>query len=154
MRRTLTAVAVIAMLAGAAYWAVAAETPAAKDGMMGKMPMRGGMMGMEMKEHMGGMCPGHMMMGKMMANSQMVAMPDGDVVVLMGTTLTKYDKNLVVMKEVELKVDTDAMMKKMTEMCEKCPMCKAMKERETKEMEPSKMKEEMKEMKDMKTETK
>ena len=63
----------------------------------------------------GGMCPGHMMMGKMMTECQMVATSDGGVIVKMGTMLMKYDKDLMMVKEVTMKVDTDAMMKKMME---------------------------------------
>jgi hypothetical protein len=52
-----------------------------------------------------------------------------------------------------MKVDTDAMMKKMMDMCAKCPMCKAMKEDEKMDMNKmgtDKMKEGMKDMKEIK----
>jgi hypothetical protein len=149
MKRAYVALAVALVVVGLAYWAGAADAPAAKEAGMHMEMMKDGMKdGM-----MGGMCPGHMMMGKMMMSCQMVAMPDGDVVVMMGTKLTKYDKNLAVIKEVEMKVDTDAMMKKMMDMCAKCPMCKSMGEREKMEMDKmgtGKMKEDMKDMKEMK----
>jgi hypothetical protein len=58
-------------------------------GMMGK-----GMMG-------GGMC-------SMMSGKQMVAVGDG-IVVLSGNKLIKYDKNLNVVKEVEIKADKEGM---------------------------------------------
>jgi hypothetical protein len=121
----VVAAAVVIVVTG--YWAIAADTtPPAREPQ--RDSMRDGMM--DKHGHMGGMCPGHMMMGRMMTSSQLVAMPDGDVVVMMGTRLTKYDKNLAVVKEVEMKLDTDAMMKRMEEMCDRCPACKAMKERE------------------------
>lgn len=56
--------------------------------MRGKRPMKG----------MGMMCP--MMGGK----SSMIASADGGVIVLMGNKLMKYDANLDLVKEVELKM--------------------------------------------------
>jgi hypothetical protein len=150
MKRMYIAVVFAAALTGLAYWAGAADAPAAKEAGMHMEMMKDGM-----KDGvMGGMCSGHVMMGKMMMGCQMVAMPDGDVVVMMGTKLTKYDKNLAVVKEVEMKVDTDAMMKKMMDMCANCPMCKGMKEGQKMEMDKmpaGKMKEGMKDMKEMET---
>jgi hypothetical protein len=131
-KRPYIAFAVFAVVAALGYWAVAADTATSKEGMMGKEMMKEHMMG-------GGMCPGHMMMGKMMTECQMVATSDGGVIVKMGTMLMKYDKDLKMVKEVEMKVDTDAMMKKMMDMCAKCPMCMKMKEGEMKEMEGKKM---------------
>jgi hypothetical protein len=142
MKRLCVAVAVAITMTGLAYWAVAADDATTKEPTMSKSMMKDGMMGMEMREHMGGMCPGHMMIGRMMTTSQMVAMPDGDVVVMVGNTLTKCDKNLAVVKEIKMKIDTDAMMREMQEMCAKCPACKAMKEGE--KMPAGKMKEETK----------
>ena len=76
--------------------------PMMDKGMMGKGMMGDGMMG-KMR--------GMMMHGMMKVS--MVATPDGGVIVLSGHTLTKYDKNLNVVKEVELKC---------CEGMEKCPM--------------------------------
>lgn len=93
-----------------------------KDNMKGK-GMKGGMMdgkmmgkGM-MDGKMMGMCP---MMKSMMERS-VVATTDGGVVVVTGTKLTKYDKNLSVVKEVEVKMDMEGM-KKMMEHMKNCPM--------------------------------
>ena len=93
-----------------------------RQGMMGK-----GMMGMGQ-----GMCPMCSSMMKSMSAAQLVSTGDGGFVILMGNKLTKYDKNLNVVKEVELKVDQEGMMK----MIKDCPMCKMMKEKkgEKKEM--------------------
>jgi hypothetical protein len=71
---------------------------------------KGCMVGME-KE--GGMPP---MMGMMSMMGNLVATNDGGVVVLMGLKLYKYDKNLNLVKEAEIKVD----MKNMQRMME-CP---------------------------------
>jgi hypothetical protein len=124
MRRTHIALIVVLALAGLTYWVMAADMPEMKSGMMG------GMMGGEMKDHMmmGGMCPGHMVVARLMSNSEMVATLDGGVIVMMGTKLMKYDKNLAVVEQTEMKVDVDAMAKRMADMCDKCPMCKKMME--------------------------
>jgi len=71
---------------------------------------------------MGHGCP--MMMGK-----SLVATADGGVVVMCCNKLFKYDKDLVLQKEAEIKIDMEAMQK----MMEKCPMHGKMKrEGETK----------------------
>ena len=75
-----------------------------KESMMGKGMMQGGMMCEES------------MMGK-----SLVATSDGGVIVLIGNKLQKYDKNLVLQKEAEIKMDT-AGMQKMMQMMGKCPM--------------------------------
>ena len=52
----------------------------------------------------------HMMgMGRMMKNTSMVATSDGGVVVLMGNKLYKYDKDLMLQKQTEIKIVDDAM---------------------------------------------
>lgn len=63
----------------------------------------------------------HMMM-KMMMDKSVVATSDGGVVVVAGKKMTKYDSALNVVKEVEIKMDMDAMMQDMKEMKEKCTM--------------------------------
>lgn len=71
---------------------------------------------------------GHGMMGAMGTcqmmkaggEPQMVAVGDG-VIILIGNKLVKYDKNLNVVKEVEIKIDMDSMKKMMME-SGGCPM--------------------------------
>ena len=119
--RNVVSVVVVVFLLGTATFVLAQEEKGKMGeqemkGMMGekKCPMMGKGMMMD-KEKMGamrGMMPGMMMHGKMSAS--MVATPDGGVIVLSGNTLTKYDKNLNVVKEVELKCCGEGM--------EKCPM--------------------------------
>jgi len=84
---------------------------------------KSGMMGEEhMMTHM---CPmHHMMMGTMM-NKSLVATADG-VVVMSGDKLIKFDKDLNLVKEVQVATDTEAIEKKMYSMVENCPMCKSM----------------------------
>jgi len=55
------------------------------------------------------------MMGCMM-KPVMIATSDGGVVILMGNKLTKYDKNLTLIKEVEIKMGMPDMKKMMEEM--------------------------------------
>lgn len=89
------------------------DTPMAEKGMKAHKAM---MMGGDMKERMGGEFPKMGMMGMMMPKS-MIATLDGGAIVLMGNKLLKYDKDLNLIKEVELKVDSEGMRK----MMEKCP---------------------------------
>ena len=87
----------------------------------GMMDGKSGMMGM-MDGKMMGMCP---MMKSMMERS-VVATNDGGVVVVMGNKLTKYDKDLNVTKEVEMKMNMEGMQKMMDNMKTMCPMMKGM----------------------------
>ena len=93
-----------------------------KGGMMGEKGM--GMMGDKgmMGKGMMGMCPMMGGMMKSMMDKSMVLTSDGGVIVLSGNKLTKYDKDLNVVKEVELKADMEGMQKMMSQMMEKCPM--------------------------------
>ena len=86
-----------------------------KGDMMGKGMMGGKMMGMMGNMEM------HGMMMRMMEKS-VVATSDGGVIVVMGNKMTKYDKDLNVVKEVEMKMDMDAMKKNMDDMMKMCPM--------------------------------
>ncbi len=69
------------------------------------------------------------MHGMMMGKSGIVATQDGGVIVMTGNKLYKYDKDLNLVKEAEVKMDMEGMQKMMTEMKEKCPMCHEMMER-------------------------
>lgn len=75
--------------------------------------MKGGMMGKKMMRGM---------MTQASMPRQMVASGDGGVFVLVGNKIVKYDKNLAVVKEVAVKVDTESMQKMMADMKGKCPM--------------------------------
>jgi hypothetical protein len=72
--------------------------------------------GTAMPEKMAGMSYKHEMM-KMMMTRSMVASNDGGVIVMMGNKLMKYDKDLNLLKEAEIKVDIKAMMEKMKAGC-------------------------------------
>lgn len=94
----------------------------AHDKEMGTMGTESG----ESKGMMGGKMMGMHMMMKMMMEKSVVATEDGGIVVVAGNKITKYDKDLNVVKEAEIKMDMDAMQKNMKEMMEKCPMMKDM----------------------------
>jgi len=91
---------------------------AAMPGPMGKMGSAGpGAMG-----KMGMMGP--MMQGMM--QKTVVATTDGGVIVAAGNKLMKYDKDLNLVKEVEIKIDMAAMKEHMQKMQENCPMMQGM----------------------------
>ena len=83
-----------------------------------KEEMKMGMMGEKGGESKG-MMGMHGMMKKMMEKS-VVATSDGGIVIVTGNKITKYDKDLNVVKEIETKMDIDSM----KEMMGKCPMMK------------------------------
>lgn len=93
--------------------------------MMGKDMMKSDMManGEMMKK-----CPMHGMMMKGMMEKSMIATADGGVIVLSGNKLMKFDKDLNLVKEAEIKPDLEGMQKMMMQMQENCPMCKKMME--------------------------
>ena len=65
----------------------------------------------------------HMNKGMMMDGKKLVATQDGGVVLMMCNKLIKYDAGMNVVKEVEIKMDMEAMGKSMEEMKKNCPMC-------------------------------
>lgn len=73
-----------------------------------------GQQGMNQQGMGRGMGGGMMMPPKKEAT--MVAVPDGGVIVLIGNRLLKYDKDLNLKKEVEIKSEVDEMMDEMEEM--------------------------------------
>jgi len=92
-------------------------------GMMGGGMMKGDMM--DKGGMMGGKMMGMMGMSSMMQSmmqKQIVATSDGGIIVAVGNKFTKYDKDLNIVKEVELKMDMDGMHKQMMDMMQNCPM--------------------------------
>jgi hypothetical protein len=95
-----------------------------------KSPMmqKNAMHGDAAEEHgcgeMAGMCQAHGMIMKDLMTGSMIATSDGGVIIKQGLKIYKYDKDLNLIKGVELKMDMDAMAKMMNEMKEKCPMGK------------------------------
>ncbi len=63
-------------------------------------------------------------MGKMMmCGKELLATQDGGVVLMIGNKLIKYDAQMNLVKETEIKIDMEAMKNKMEEMKNNCPMC-------------------------------
>jgi hypothetical protein len=130
MKKKMVGIVAVLVMAGviSLLWAQAQTPPAEKP----EMKPGGGGMGM-----MGGMAPGMgmpggcpmcgMMMHGMM-QKQMVATSDGGVIVMAGCSLQKYDANLQLVKEVDLKIDIEKIQKHMQEMKKNCPMCCPMKQ--------------------------
>jgi hypothetical protein len=130
MKKNTWIMVLVVLLAGASLvYAEGMKGVMMKEGMMGKGMMDGEMMGCKMM----GMCP---MMNSMMERSVVVT-SDGGVIVVMGNKLTKYDKDLNVVKEVELKTDMEGMQKMMENMKVTCPMMKSMMEKEEKSSDDS-----------------
>ena len=90
--------------------------------------------GMGMDKGIGCKCGMGCNCGKMgmMMQKQMIATSDGGVIVLSGNKLYKYDKNLNLIKEAEIKKDFKDM-KKMGEMKEECAKDKMIEEKNEKE---------------------
>jgi hypothetical protein len=133
MKKTLITAMVILMVAGVGYFAFAAEQSGGMMGRQGMMDgndmMHRGMMGQPMAgKPTPMMCPMHMMMCQGMMQKEMVATSDGGAIVMVDNKLLKYDKDLNLVKEVELKIDMKAMQDKMQTMMKECmEKCQMMK---------------------------
>lgn len=115
---------ILAKITGLAILLLIGFSGAQKQG-MGKA-MVGGHAGMHGMHGMMGMmadsCPmGSMLMHGMMGAS-MVATEDGGVVVMVANQLYKYDRNLVLKKEAEIKIDTAKLRGAMMGMAGACGM--------------------------------
>jgi hypothetical protein len=115
MKRTIIITVVLLLAVGGAYLVSAAE----EMGIKKTMPA---------KQMMGMCCPMHMMMCQGAMEKKLVALEDGSIVIMTCAKLYKYDKDLNLVKEVELKKiseDVKAKMEEMRKECmEKCPMMK------------------------------
>jgi hypothetical protein len=74
-------------------------------------------------------CPMCHMNKMAMGEKKLVATQDGGAVLMMGNKLIKYDAQLNIVKEVEIKIDMEAMKKSMEEMRANCPMCGKMQDK-------------------------
>jgi predicted lipid-binding transport protein (Tim44 family) len=90
----MSRIACIAAFAGLVFTVSAVSFAQEPEQMEGQMGQQQQMMGQGMK---GGMMRG-------MMSGQMVAASDGGVIVMMGNKLMKYDKDLNLKKEVEIKM--------------------------------------------------
>lgn len=103
MKRSLSIVLACILAMGVFSFAFAEENKTDKS----KEAAQSAMMAPGMMGQMGMMDKGKMMgMAAMMMVKSMVATSDGGVVVLVGNKIQKYDKDLVLQKEVEIKMDS------------------------------------------------
>jgi hypothetical protein len=93
------------------------------------------MMGKGMRSSKTGKLLMHNMMTNQMMQKYMVATKDGGVVVMIGNKLLKYDKNLNLVKEAEIKIDFEAIKKMMQKIEKKCLEYRKMSEEEEGEEE-------------------
>src|SRR3989339_446030 len=112
----------ILLAAGGLYMAFAADD--SNMPMMGRrgMPMGRGMMMPDMKAG----CP----ICTAMMQKQMVATTDGGVVITAFGQIMKFDKDLNLVKAVDIPFDAGKMEAKMKTMMQNCPMCKMMKQKQ------------------------
>jgi hypothetical protein len=103
--------------------------PGGRMGERGMMEGRRGMMARRMA--MMHMCDTHRMVAEAMARQNLVPTSDGGVIVMAGGKLAKYDANLNLVKETDIKVDYNALEQKMDAMMEECPGCKQMSQPQT-----------------------
>jgi|GEM_PF-1454865 len=66
----------------------------------------------------------HMNKGMMMDGKKLIATQDGGAILMIGNKLIKYDSQLNIVKEADIKIDMEAMKSAMEEMRKNCPMCK------------------------------
>jgi len=104
------------LMMGFSSWAFTEENKDDMTDMISKNMKQVGDMFQGKTKGKGDLCD--MMMGK-----SLVATADGGVVVWLGNKLFKYDKDLVLQKEVEIKIDIEGMQK----MMKKCSMSGKMK---------------------------
>lgn len=115
--------------------------PAAEENknMMDKGMMKKGMMRDHGKMMCGNMGKDNMcgnMMRSMVIEKSVVATADGGVVVSVGNKILKYDKDLNLKKETEIKIDAKEMHKTMMQMMENCPMSEMMPKEESQTSAP------------------
>ncbi len=111
MKRTMIMAVVVFAIAAGLYYVFAAKQN--EGGMMGRGMMRGRMMDSNDMMMQRGMAYGMHPMSGMMGGSSLAATEDGGALVLMGNKLCKYDKDLNLVKEVEIKIDWEKMNKTM-----------------------------------------
>jgi hypothetical protein len=125
MRRSLMFAAPVAIAALIGSYVVfaqpQAQTPPQGAGQpQGQQPIGPGMMRSRMMDHMQS-CPMCEAMTSAMMLKTMIPTQDGGVIVAFGNKLMRYDSQLNLMKETEMKVDASQMYGEMQKMIEGCP---------------------------------
>ncbi len=133
MKKTIITAVIAAVVVASAYSVFADERQGSRSGRHRwpqKKSHEEGHMGYR---QMRGMCPLHMMLAKSLTNTQIVAGDDGEVIVMAGLKLMKYDKDLELIKAVDLEIDIEAARKKMEQIMEDCPRRKELMRKEAEE---------------------
>ena len=154
MKRLTMAVALLLLVAMGSYVVFAQQQPPTDQqqtqqgtqgmmggGMMGRGMMGRGMMGQGMMGQGGPM--GHMqfcptcgaMMGAMMWKA-MTPTQDGGVIVAFGNKLMRYDSQLNLVKETEMKIDMDQMYGEIQKTAQNCPMYRQMQQQPQAQAQP------------------
>ena len=111
MKRALVIVMGIILVVSGLTFSYAQESSGTKDVTTDKEAM------MMCKQRM----KGHGCDMKSMMSPSLLETKDGGIVVMMGNKLMKYDKDLNLVKEAEVKIDVEEMQKMMK--CYPCPLC-------------------------------
>ncbi len=129
MKRLMIVAVPVALLAMVGSYGVLAQqdsttptTPQRPGGMMGPGGMHG-MMGQGGQMQACPMCG--MVVGTTMMKTMAVT-PDGAVIIAVGNRLMKYDSQLNLVKDTEMKIDMSQMYGNMQKMMENCPMARQM----------------------------
>jgi hypothetical protein len=96
----------------------------------GPRGMGQGMMQSRMRDHLQGGCPMcEAMIGSMVLKT-MIPTQDGGVIIAFGNKLMRYDNQLNLLKETEMKVDAGQMYSDMQKMVENCPAYRQMQQQQ------------------------
>ena len=120
MKKIVSVMSCLVLFSAVPMFVYATDVPAKKTEMTGQKMAGKGMEGMgnvkgecmkggDMRNCCGGKCNCMGKMDGMMMHKTVVATSDGGVVVMMGDKLVKYDKNLNLVKETELKMEEEVM---------------------------------------------
>jgi hypothetical protein len=120
MKRTAVVLAALLGLFFSSFAQAQDQTGQTGGTMGGQMINQGQMMNQGQMSPYG---PRHLGMMAGLMGGSMVATSDGGVVLFVGQKLMKFDKNLKLVKEVEVKIDIAALQKTMQEMWQNCPQC-------------------------------
>ncbi|HPD48574.1 MAG TPA: hypothetical protein P5279_11035 [Anaerohalosphaeraceae bacterium] len=121
MKKTLILAAGLLIMAAGAYVAFAQRT---QEPPAGQAPGRGQRSAWAARRPYGrmAMCPLHCAMVRAMTAKEMEVTGNGEIIVLVGCQLFKFDPNLNLVAKTQVEVDTEALQKKMQQMMENCPI--------------------------------
>jgi hypothetical protein len=110
------------------------NAPGMGGGMMGRGGMMAGRRGMMAgRMAMMRMCDTHRMLAESMGRRALVSTSDGGVIAMIGSRLMKYDKDLNLVKEADMKLDYASIEQQMQRLMENCPGCRRMSQSQIRE---------------------